>query len=136
MIRLASIVAFLLVMAFSASIAAAETPPEGFHAIFDGESLDGWHARPHFSPIELAAMPESERQAKLDEWMADAKVHWTVQDGELVNDGSGAYLVTNKDYRDYELMIDYKTVPRRRQRNLFEGQSAGSNLGLHRPEKV
>ncbi len=112
MIRLASIVAFLPVMAFSASIAAAETPPEGFHAIFDGESLDGWHARPHFSPIELAAMPEPERQAKLDEWMADAKVHWTVQDGELVNDGSGAYLVTNKDYRDYELMIDYKTVPR------------------------
>ncbi len=88
----------------------AETPPRGFHPIFDGKSLDGWHGMPHFSPIKLAEMPESERQAKLDEWMADAKQHWTVENGELVNDGHGAYLVTDKDYRDYELMIDYKTV--------------------------
>jgi hypothetical protein len=93
-------------------LAQADSPPAGFTAIFNGENLDGWHARPHFSPIKLAEMPEAERQAKLDEWMADAKKHWTVEDGELVNDGHGAYLVTNKDYRDYELMIDYKTVAR------------------------
>ena len=43
--------------------------------------------------------------------MTDAEKHWSVENGELVNDGHGAYLVTNKDYRDYELMIDFKTVP-------------------------
>ncbi len=107
----------LLVATFVSGIgllaqADSPSPPAGFTAIFNGENLDGWHARPHFSPIKLAEMPEAERQAKLDEWMADAKQHWTVEDGELVNDGQGAYLVTNKDYRDYELMIDYKTVAR------------------------
>ena len=33
-------------------------------------------------------------------------------DGELVNDGNGAYLTTDKDYGDIELSIDYKTVPK------------------------
>ena len=94
-----------------APIAFAEAPPE-FIPIFNGENLDGWHARPHFSPIKLAEMPEEEREAKMAEWMEDAKLHWSVENGELVNDGKGAYLVTNKDYGDYELHIEYKTVPR------------------------
>ena len=42
----------------------------------------------------------------------DAKEHWTVENGELVNDGHGAYLVTNDEFGDYEFLIDYKTVPR------------------------
>lgn len=87
----------------------AETP-DGFTAIFNGENLDGWHGRPHFSPIKLAEMPEAERDAKQAEWQADAEQHWSVENGELVNDGKGAYLVTNKDYRDYELRLKYKTV--------------------------
>ena len=48
-----------------------------------------------------------------DEWTADAKQHWSVQNGDLVNDGHGAYLVTDREYTDYELLIDYRTVPRR-----------------------
>ena len=87
-------------------------PPPGFVSIFNGENLDGWQARPHFSPIKLAEMPEEERAAKMDQWMADARQHWSVQNGELVNDGKGAYLVSEKDYRDYELLIEYKTVAR------------------------
>ena len=100
--------------ALAAATSAGEPsgPPPGFEAIFDGESLDGWHGRPHFSPIKLAEMTEEAREAKLQEWMADAKEHWTVEEGELVNDGRGAYLVTNRDYTDYELMLEYKTVPR------------------------
>ena len=31
-------------------------------------------------------------------------------DGELVNDGKGAYLTTDKEYGDIELLIEYKTV--------------------------
>ncbi|MEC7407985.1 MAG: DUF1080 domain-containing protein [Planctomycetota bacterium] len=99
-------------LALLAIPALAADPPTGFEPIFDGKTMDGWHARPHFSPIELAAMEEDARQAKMDQWMADAKKHWTIEDGELVNDGQGAYLVTNKDYTDYELMLEYKTVPR------------------------
>jgi hypothetical protein len=90
----------------------AADPPEGFEPIFDGKTMEGWHARPHFSPIELANMDEDAKSEKMEQWMADAKQHWSVEDGELVNDGHGAYLVTNKDYTDYELMLEYKTVAR------------------------
>ncbi|MDG2220359.1 MAG: DUF1080 domain-containing protein [Rubripirellula sp.] len=92
--------------------ASAEQPPEGFEPVFDGKTMDGWHARPHFNPIKLAEMPEAERAAKMAEWMDDAKKHWTVENGELVNDGKGAYLVTNQDFTDYELMLEFKTVAR------------------------
>ncbi len=92
--------------------ALAADPPAGFQPIFDGESMKGWHARPHFSPIKLAEMEEGARKEKMDQWMADAKQHWTIENTELVNDGHGAYLVTNKDYTDYELMLEYKTVAR------------------------
>jgi len=90
----------------------AQQAPEGFVPIFDGESMNGWHARPHFSPIKLAEMPQDERAAKMAEWMADAKKHWTIENGELVNDGHGAYLVTNQEFTDYALRLQYKTVPR------------------------
>nr|WP_236649300.1 DUF1080 domain-containing protein [Rhodopirellula sp. SM50] len=86
--------------------------PDAFQPLFNGENLEGWHGRPHFSPIKLAEMSEEERNAKLAEWQADAEKHWRVENGELVNDGHGAYLVTNQDYRDYELYLEYKTVPR------------------------
>jgi hypothetical protein len=39
------------------------------------------------------------------------KPHWYFENGELVNDGFGAYASTEKDYGDFELLIDYKTVP-------------------------
>ena len=88
----------------------ANSPPKGFVALFDGKNLDGWHGMPHFDPRQLEAMSKEERAAKIAEWTADAKKHWTVEDGELVNDGEGAYLATDKDYGDIELRIDYKTV--------------------------
>ncbi|QDT06435.1 hypothetical protein K227x_48450 [Rubripirellula lacrimiformis] len=90
----------------------AEDIPSGFTSIFDGKTLDGWDARPHFSPIEFKALSDDARAEKMSQWMAEAKQHWSVENGELVNDGSGPYLVSAKDYTDYELVIDYKTVPK------------------------
>ncbi len=85
-------------------------PPPGFQALFNGKDLSGWHGMPHFGPRELAKMSEEERAKKVAEWTEDAKKHWSVQGGDLVNDGHGAYLTTDKDYGDIELLIDYKTV--------------------------
>ena len=87
-----------------------QAPPPGFVALFDGKSLDGWHGMPHFDPRKLAAMGDEERAKKLAEWTEDARAHWRVEDGQLVNDGKGAYLTTDKEYGDIELWIDYKTV--------------------------
>ena len=100
--------AFLLLV--SSSLSAAE-PPEGFRAIFNGKDLEGWHGMPHFDPRDLARMPEEMRKKQITEWTNDAKQHWTVENGELVNDGHGAYLVTDEEFADYEMLIDYKTVP-------------------------
>jgi hypothetical protein len=87
-------------------------PPEGFTALFNGKDLSGWHGGDTFDPRKLAAMSEEERKAKIDQWTTDTKKHWKVENGELVNDGHGAYLTTNKDYGDIELLVDYKMFPK------------------------
>jgi hypothetical protein len=38
------------------------------------------------------------------------KEHWKAENNELVNDGNGAYATTTKDYGDFELLVDYRTV--------------------------
>ena len=54
----------------------------------------------------------AERTAKIAAWTADADKHWRVENGELVNDGHGAFLTTDNDYGDIELLVEYKTVPK------------------------
>lgn len=85
-------------------------PPEGFVALFNGTDLAGWHGQRDMNPWDLAALPDDERQKMHAEDQEDMKKHWTVQNGEIVNDGSGVFLSTDKSYTDYELLIDYKTV--------------------------
>ncbi|HEV3143635.1 MAG TPA: DUF1080 domain-containing protein [Gemmataceae bacterium] len=108
------LVAFSLILLAGPKTFCADDPqpPKGFTAIFNGKDLSGWHGMPHFDPYKLAAMPEAERKAQIEKWAEDAKKHWTVDNGELVNDGNGAYLTTDKDYEDIEFLVEYKTVPK------------------------
>ncbi len=107
-----SLPALIFAIIFSAhKIASAAEVPEGFQAIFNGQDLTGWHGMPHFDPRDLAKMTPENRAKQIAEWTEDAKKHWSVENDELVNDGFGAYLVTDGEYTDYELLIDYKTVP-------------------------
>jgi putative heme-binding domain-containing protein len=89
----------------------AVEPPDGFRALFNGMDTSGWHGMPHFDPRKLAAMTDEERQAKIEEWTEDALQHWSVENGALVNDGHGAYMTTDEELGDVELLIDYRTVP-------------------------
>ncbi len=74
--------------------------------LFDGQSLTGWYGSPHMNPADYAkASPEQKAQ-----WNEEVKKHWTVENGELVNDGHGPYLVTDRAYGDMELKLQYKTV--------------------------
>ena len=103
-----------------AAPAAPPRPPRGFTALFNGKDLTGWRGGETFDHRKLLAMPDSERAAKIAAWTASmtevnkqtGKPHWHFEDGELVNDGSGAYASTEKDYGDFELLLEYKTVPR------------------------
>jgi hypothetical protein len=95
-----------------ASEAGAVTPPRGYTALFNGQDLTGWRGGDTFDHRKLLAMPAAEREAQIAKWTETMKAHWTVQNGELVNDGAGAYATTEKDYGDFELLVEYKTVPR------------------------
>ncbi|MCO6456739.1 MAG: DUF1080 domain-containing protein [Pirellulaceae bacterium] len=91
---------------------AESAPPPGFQSLLNGRDLSGWHGRPHYDPRKLAAMSDEERQRQLDAWMTDTLAHWRMDGDELVNDGHGPYLTTDRDYGDIELWIEYKTVPK------------------------
>ncbi|MEZ5304554.1 MAG: DUF1080 domain-containing protein [Verrucomicrobiales bacterium] len=106
--------AFLLAaLAFAPSFAPAQAqPPDGFIALFNGKDLSGWHGMDTFDPRKLAAMSEDERKAAIGKKSADIAQHWTVENGELVNDGHGSYLTTDAEFGDFELLVDYKTVPK------------------------
>ena len=94
------------------SLPAAEVrPPSGFIALFNGKDLTGWRGGDTFDHRKWLAMPEAERAKKDAEWTADMKKHWSAANNELINDGFGKYATTEKDYGDFELRLEYKTVP-------------------------
>ncbi|PAW82931.1 MAG: hypothetical protein B9S33_14465 [Pedosphaera sp. Tous-C6FEB] len=109
--------------ALSASTQAAQ-PPTGFTALFNGKDLKGWRGGSTFDHRKLLAMTPEARAEKIKSWTAadqkgslleastkqPGKAHWYVEGDELVNDGFGAYATTEKDYGDFELHLEYKTV--------------------------
>jgi hypothetical protein len=94
--------------------------PPGFTALFNGRDLTGWRGGSTFDHRKLLEMPAAERQAQIEKWTRTmtgvnektGKPHWYAENSELVNDGFGDYATTEKDYGDFELYVDYKTVPR------------------------
>ena len=75
-------------------------PPEGFTALFNGKDLTGW------KPTGKAEV-------------------WKVEDGAIVvEQGGGGYLLTEKEYGDFELRLEYKL-----------SAAANSGIALRTPEK-
>ena len=89
--------------------AADPVPPEGFKAIFNGKDLSGWHG---LNPHLTAKLEGEKKEAKLKEMREEFATNWTIDNGELVNDGHGPYATTDADYGDIEFLIEYKTVPK------------------------
>ena len=101
------------------------TPPNGFVALFNGENLSGWYGWSTRDPKELWDMPPEEqakyKRESIEGGLLDKNgqntnehinAHWRVENGELVNDGRGLYLTTDKDYADFELQLEYKALPK------------------------
>jgi len=109
--RLAAAVVVLIGDRFPGRALAASEPPPGCVALFNGRDLSGWRGGDTFDHRKWLAMPEAERTAKNAEWTDDMRKHWRVENGELINDGNGKYATTEKDYGDFELLVDYRTVP-------------------------
>ncbi len=87
-------------------------PPKGFTAIFNGTNLDGWYGHGTKDPRTLWAMAPEELAAHKAKTHEELKKHWRCENGELVNDGHGLYATTYKDYGDFELLLEYATVPK------------------------
>ncbi|MFC1557581.1 DUF1080 domain-containing protein [candidate division KSB1 bacterium] len=83
---------------------------EGFVALFNGKNLNGWKGLVG-NPLTRSKMSSgdlADAQAKADEEM---RAHWSAVDGILEFDGEGSHLCTEKDYRDFEMLVDWKIEP-------------------------
>ena len=90
--------------------------PAGFTQLFNGKDFTNWKGvttkekfdRP---PVRHAATPEkrAEMQKIADEQMRE---HWHIRDNALFFDGfQGGYsLATAKDYKDFEMYVDWRLV--------------------------
>ncbi|MFT5123406.1 MAG: hypothetical protein ACI9TH_001363 [Kiritimatiellia bacterium] len=103
---------FLSVSLVSGVFAELNQPPEGFTALFNGKDLKGWWGLGTEDPAKWKALSDDKLKAKREASLKDIAQHWRVEDGILINDGHGLYLSTDKDYGDFEFMVDYKTVPK------------------------
>jgi hypothetical protein len=103
-----TLVGAALLLTSTALQAADPAPPAGFRAIFNGKDLTGWYG---LNPHSVAKLQGANREASLQKMRDEFAQHWRVENGELVNVGTGPYATTAEEFGDLELLIEYKTVP-------------------------
>ena len=90
------------------SVSAQSDAPKGFESLFNGKDLSGWFAMKTEDPRKFAALSTEEQNAKVAMLEKETSNSWQVEDGTIINDGKGPYLTTKRNFRDFELMIDFK----------------------------
>ena len=89
---------------------ASKQSPAGFSALFNGKNLEGWWGLKTENPAKWMALPKAAFDSKVAKSVENIHKHWRAEDGILINDGKGMFLSTKKNYSDFELRVDYKTV--------------------------
>src|SRR5687767_12601154 len=107
MTRIMAASVLLLVSGLSFLRAAEPSPPAGFRTLFNGKDLAGWYG---LNPHPVAKLEGERREAALQKQRDEFAQHWKVENGELVNSGTGPYATTDDEFGDIELLIEYKTV--------------------------
>jgi hypothetical protein len=94
--------ALAAVIVFAAALQADDAkPPEGFTSLFNGKDLDGWQS-------------------------TGDKKQWAAEEGNIVcKGGGGGYLLTDKEYGDFEFRCEYK----------WAKEGGNSGIGLRTPAK-
>src|SRR5262245_10143500 len=109
MSRLILLAAAAVAVALAAPSARTEDPkpPAGFTPLFNGKNLEGWKG--HTTMKERATLA-NEKLAELQQQRTKTALeHWSVKDGAIHCDGKGGVsLVTDKDYGNFELLVDWK----------------------------
>ena len=83
----------------------------GFYPLFNGEDLSGWKGLVG-NPVTRREMSEDELRQKQKAANQRMRQNWKVKDEELVFTGEGKNIVTEKDYRNFELYVDWKIRPK------------------------
>ena len=81
-----------------------------FKELFNEKDLDGWYGITSMDPRKFNSLSASELETLKNKSVEGTKQHWTVEDGEIVNDGAGPFLTSEQVFTDYELELEYKTV--------------------------
>ena len=92
-----------------------KSPPKGFRRLFDGKTLNGWTPQ---ARVPVPQYPGADFRWQLKgEALEIAKKNtgrWTIEEGAIVGgqeppgSGKGAYLVSEEEFGDFELMMDMK----------------------------
>lgn len=93
-----------------------DTPPpppdlDTFESLFNGVDLSGWYAIETQDPRKFAALSPQQQQSLIESAKGATEQFWRVENGEIVNDGTGPYLTTEREFGDFDFYIEYKTVP-------------------------
>ena len=94
-------------MAVGPTCYAEEALEAGFTRLFNGRDLSGWRGRPHLDPRADREGTPQQQQARQAQHNQDMAAHWTVSNGVIVSDGQGVFLTTEKDYGDFEILIEW-----------------------------
>jgi hypothetical protein len=86
-------------------------PPKGFIALFNGTDLSGWWGADTEDPRTYLALSAEAFKTKREASLPNIHEHWRVENGVLINDGKGLFLTTDQIFGDFELLVEYKTVP-------------------------
>jgi hypothetical protein len=86
----------------------ASMPEEkGYEPMFNGKDLTGWKGLVG-NPITRAKMSAKELAAKQIEANAKAAKNWSVKDNSIVFNGAGDNLCSEKQYGDFEMIVDWR----------------------------
>ncbi|MCK9413741.1 MAG: DUF1080 domain-containing protein [Prolixibacteraceae bacterium] len=86
----------------------ASMPEEkGYVSMFNGKDLTGWKGLVG-NPVTRAKMTEKELAAKQVEANAKAAKNWSVKDNSIAFTGAGDNLCSEKQYGDFELVLDWR----------------------------
>lgn len=88
--------------------------PSGVVELFDGQTLNGWHAVPRLPLPGWPGGPEPDQDSQQYREAAATKGLWTVEDGAIVGTqnppgcGYGGYLLTDGVYADFDLTFEVR----------------------------
>lgn len=85
-------------------------PPEGFLSIFNGVDLKGWGGGETKDPEWFSTLDYDTWHNYNVEKKEQVEKHWRVEDGQLISDGKGPHLVSNRYYGDFEMWVDWKLM--------------------------